>query len=142
MKRTVRPAEHLVHGLDGPVVVIDGGVCAILDRLLSLDKVGRQVRGQNEQLDHALVAIRLVGIAYTESFATETSLATEPKPATRSTQQLNNTVNTTTAATILGMTGAAVRKAIRENRLPATHLDGRYRITRDDLATYRATRNT
>jgi hypothetical protein len=38
------------------------------------------------------------------------------------------------------MTDRAVRKAIAEKRLKATTLDGRYRITHDDLAAYAAQR--
>jgi excisionase family DNA binding protein len=60
----------------------------------------------------------------------------------QSKRQLNETVSTTTAATILGITDRAVRRAITEKRLTATTLDGRYRIDRDDLAKYLATRNT
>ena len=50
------------------------------------------------------------------------------------------TVSTTEAAAILRLTDRAVRRAIAEKRLPATRLDGRHRINRDDLAKYLATR--
>ena len=131
-----RPAEHLVHGLDGPVAVIDGRVCAMLNKLLSLDKVRAQIRGQNPQLDQALLAIKLVGTAYAASSATGKSQAPQPEPAPQSQRQLNDTVSTTTAAALLNMTDRAVRRAITEKRLKATRLDGRYRIDRDDLAAY------
>ena len=138
---SLRPAEHLVHGLNGPVVVIDGAVCAIFNRLLGLDKLRSVWRGQNPRLDQALLAIRLAGIAHTESSAAGTDVAPQPEPRPRSSQQLNDTVSTTTAAALLGLTGRAIRKAIAENRLKATLLDNRYRIHRDDLADYRATRD-
>ena len=128
-----RPAEHLVHGINGPCVVLDGQVCAILDQLLSLDKVGRQYRGQSEQLDHSLRAIRLAGAAYTQSSCKGTKSAPTSEPDTRSQRQLNDTVSTTTAASILGLTNRAVVKAINEKRLIADKPDGRWRITRKDL---------
>jgi excisionase family DNA binding protein len=136
----IRPAEHLVHGLDGPVAVLPGQVCAVLNRLLGLDKVRVQVRGQNRQLDHALLAIKLAGTAFTASSGTGTVLAPQPEPMSQSPKQQNDTVSTTTAATILAVSDRAVRKAIAEKRLTATKVEGRYRITRDDLADYAATR--
>lgn len=136
----IRPAEHLVHGLDGPVAVIDGRVCAVLNRLLGLDKIRAQVRGQNPQLDQALLAIHLAALA-TESSSTGTNPAPQPEPVPQSKHQLNNdTVSTTTAATLLGITDRAIRKAIIEKRLTATNVDGRYRIPRDALERYAATR--
>ncbi len=128
-----RPAEHLVHGLDGPIVLIDGAVCARLNRLLGLDKLRAQVRGQNPRLDQALLAIKLAAVAYTESSAHGTDVAPQPEPAARSTQLLNDTVSTTTASAFLGITDRAIRKAISEKRLPATKVDGRWRVTREDL---------
>ncbi|ORV85557.1 hypothetical protein AWC11_01655 [Mycobacterium interjectum] len=137
----IRPAEHLVHGLDGPVAVVDGRVCHLLNRMLSLDKFRVQVRGQDAQLDHTLMAIKLAATAFAESSAAGTHAAPRPEPEAPSKRQLNDTVSTTTAATILGITDRAVRKAIAEKRLPATLLDGRYyRVARDDLAAYAATR--
>jgi excisionase family DNA binding protein len=133
-----RPAEHLVH--KGTSVVIDGRICAVLNKLLGLDRIRSQVRGQDPQLDQELLAIRLAGIAY-ESSAAGTVSAPRPEPVSQSHQQLNgDTVNTTTAATILGITDRAVRKAITEKRLKATQLDGRYRITREDLSAFMADR--
>jgi excisionase family DNA binding protein len=132
----IRPAEHLVH--KGPVAVLDGRVCAMLNKLLGLDKIRSQVRGQNPQLDQALLAIQLAALA-TETSGSGSSPAPQPEVAPRSKQQLN-TVSTTTAASSLGITDRAIRQAITEKRLTATKVDGRYRITPDDLATYAATR--
>jgi len=130
----IRPAEHLVHR--GPVAVIDGRTCALLNRVLRLDKVRAEIRGQDAELDQALVAIRLAGIAYDQSSAAGTTSAPNAEPERRLKPQLHDTVSTTTAATILGITDRAVRKAITEKRLPATHLDGRWRIHRQDLTNY------
>ena len=73
-----RPAEQLVH--PGPIAVIDGQVCAILNRLLGLDKLRTEVRGQNPQLDQALLAIKLAAVASTESSAAGTDVAPQPEP--------------------------------------------------------------
>ena len=134
----IRPAEHLVHGIRGPIAIVDGRVCAQLNRLLSLDKFRSQIRGQDAELDQTLVAIKLAGVAYTESSAAGIGPAPQSEPRSHSGQQ-ENTVSTTTAATILGITDRAVRKAIAEKRLAATKVDGRYRITREDLTNYKAT---
>jgi excisionase family DNA binding protein len=135
-----RTAEQMVHGLDGPCAVLPGRACAALNRLLELDKVRIQIRGQDAQLDQALMAIKLAATAFAGS-GTGTFVAPQPEPMARSGQQLKDTVGTTTAATILGMTDRAIRKAINEKRLPATKDDsGHHRISRNDLANYLATR--
>jgi excisionase family DNA binding protein len=135
-QKVIRPAEHLIHGINGPFVVIDGAVCAMLDRLLRLDQIGRKYRGQNEQFDQSLAAIRLAGAAYSERSGSGADSAPQPDVPPHSVRQQNPTVSTTKAASILGMTDRSVRRAIREKRLPATCLDGRYRINRDDLTNY------
>jgi excisionase family DNA binding protein len=133
----IRPAEYMVHA--SPVVILDGRTCVLIGRVLDLDRVRRDVRGQDAQLDQALVAIKLAGIAYTtESSSGGTVSAADAEPVARSRQHdTSDTVSTTTAAAALGITGRAVRKAITEKRLNATLLDGRYRITRDDLTAFR-----
>jgi len=133
---SLRPAEHLIHGLDGPLVVIDGAVCAMLDRLLRLDQIGRKYRGQNEQFDQSLMAIRLAGVAHTQRSGSGQDSAPQPDVPPHSVRQHNQTVSTRQAAAILGITDRSVRRAINQKRLPATCLDGRYRITPDDLKTY------
>jgi excisionase family DNA binding protein len=138
-----RTAEAFIHGVDGPVVVLDGMVCAGLDSMLRLDKVGRQVRKQSEQLFQVILAIRLAGIKYAESSSSGTVSAPQPEPVSQLKNQPNSdTVSSTTAATILGITSRAVTKAITENRLPARKSDGRYRITRQALTAYKANRRT
>lgn len=134
-----RPAEHLVH--TGPSVTLDGLLCAKLNKLLGLDKIRAQLRGKDRHLDEGLLAIRLTAAAY-ESSSAGTYSAPQPVPVSRSTQQLNDTVSTSTAADILGLTDRAIRKAITENRLKATQLDKRWRIHRDDLAQYQADKDT
>lgn len=136
----LRPAESFVHG-DGHVVVLDGRICAELNKA-GLDRLRGQVRGRDAQLYQVLLAIRLVALSG-ESSSCGTQIAPLPEPESCSQQQLKNTVSTTTAANVLGITDRAIRRAIAEKRLTATQDDGgRYRITHDDLAAFAAQRTT
>ncbi|MBT2567719.1 helix-turn-helix domain-containing protein [Arthrobacter sp. ISL-85] len=47
-------------------------------------------------------------------------------------------MTTTQAGNRLGITDRAVRLAIQEGRLPATNVDGRWRITNEDIAHFTA----
>jgi excisionase family DNA binding protein len=136
----IRPAEHLVHGLDGPVALVDGRVCAMLNKLLGLDGIRAQVRGQDPQLDHTLLAIRIAAVAYTQSSSAGTVSAPREEPVSQSTSQLNDTLGTTEAASLLHMSRRAVSNECKQKRLPATLIGGRYRIHRDDLAAFMADR--
>jgi excisionase family DNA binding protein len=130
-----RPTESTAHR--GPTAVIDGRSCSLLNEMV-LDKIRTKVRGRDPQLDAALLAILRAGLEYRESSATGTGVAAQPEPGPRLQGQLNETFSTSTAATILNITDRAVRKAITEKRLMATLLDGRYRITREDLSAFMA----
>ncbi|WP_370871539.1 helix-turn-helix domain-containing protein [Nocardioides massiliensis] len=44
------------------------------------------------------------------------------------------------AAGLAGISDSAIRKAIREGRLPAVQVGGRHRINREDLAHFKAAR--
>ena len=129
----IRTADNMVYR--GAVAVLPGYVCWLLNNAAGLDKLRTQVRGQNPDLDQGLMAIRLAGLAY-ESSCTGTKPAPQPEPMSKSHQPTTETYGTSTAATILGISDRAVRKAIAEKRLHATRLDGRYRMTQQDLATY------
>jgi excisionase family DNA binding protein len=118
----------------GPFALVDGRSCHLLNQYLGKERI--RIRGKDPQFDDALLAIYRAGLEYVESSCRGTFVAAKPEPATQSTRQVNNTVSTTTAAEVLGITDRAVRKAITEKRLKATKLDGRYRIDRDDLTNY------
>jgi excisionase family DNA binding protein len=134
----IRPAEHLVHR--GAVAVIDGRICHMLSKLVGLDKLRAQVRGQDAQLDQTLLAIRLAGIAYDESASAGTIAAPQGEPVPQSHSQLHNTLSTAEAAALLHMTRRAVSSECKQKRLPSTLVGGRYRITRNDLTAYMAHR--
>lgn len=131
----IRRAESLVFGLTAPVVILDGEMCAELNKLLQLDKLRAQVRGRNAQFDQTLVAIHVAALA-TGSCASATNFAPEPQPAAQSEHEHDDTLSTRAAAEILKISGTAVRKACKQGRLPAAQVDGRWRIARDDLAEF------
>lgn len=136
----IRLAEEFMHG-DRHVAVLDGWACARLNKL-GFDRLREQAMGRDAHLYQLLLAIRTVAMKYEGSpCGTNAAPQREPMRQSLKNQQLNtDTVGTTNAATILGLTPRAVRRAIEEKRLAATLLDGRYRITRDDLAEFAAHR--
>ena len=120
-------------GTDGPAVVLDARTCAWLERYAALTSLRVRVRGTDPAISKQLEEIRAAAMAWRGS-ATGTTDDTEPEPATESSQWLS----TGEAADLAGVTDRAIRKAIAEDRLPATEVGGRYRISREDLEHYRA----
>lgn len=128
-----RPPTAYVHGVDAPVVVVPARVCAWLERYASLNEVRIQERGADPEVDAVLVAVRLAALTW-RTTATGTAVAAKPEAPT----DLNQWMSTGQAAERLGITDRAVRLAIKENRLKATNLDGRWRITAEDLQHFTA----
>lgn len=129
-----RPAEHLLHGLDGPVVILSGRVCAYLNKYAALDRFRSDNRGADAEVDNALVAMRIAALKWQES-ATGTKQAPQPE-LDASFQWLS----TTQAATQLRVSDRAIRKAIAEHRLTAENVAGRWRISRTEFEHYKARR--
>lgn len=128
-----RPPQAYVHGIGGPVVVIPARVCAWLERHAQLNEVRIRERGTDPEVDAVLVALRLAALTW-RTTATGTPVAAKPEAPT----DLNQWLSTTQAADILYITDRAVRLAIKEGRLPATLLNGRWRITREDIQHFAA----
>ncbi|MFJ5693316.1 helix-turn-helix domain-containing protein [Arthrobacter sp. NPDC093125] len=133
---TTRPATAYVHGVNGPVVVIPARVCAWLERHAKLNEVRIQERGADPEVDAVLVALRLAALTW-RTTATGTPVAAKPEVA----PDLNQWLSTGQAADRLGITDRAVRLAIQEQRLHATNVAGRWRITREDLEHFSAAKN-
>lgn len=127
----IRPWEHFVHG---DQVIVPAEFAYLLDRLC-LNQIRPKLRSSNPQLDEVMAAMHWAGVRWVES-GRGTSVVSQPEPVRPSTE----TVSTTTAASILGISDRAVRKAITEGRLEATQVDGRYRINRNDVEQARANR--
>lgn len=126
------PAAY-IHCVGAPVVVIPARVCAWLERHARLNEVRIRERGSDPEVDAVLVALRLAALTW-RTTATGTPVAAKPEPAS----ELNQWLSTTQAADILYITDRAVRLAISEKRLPATFVNGRWRITREDTQHFAA----
>lgn len=137
--RKERPPEAYVHGLDGPMVVVPARVAALLMRRAGLDDYHRAHRGEDPELDAVLVGLKTAAAAWramhvpSDSGSAVVELAAQQRPSPRQ-------LSTAQAARALGISPRAVRQAIAENRLDAEVVGGRYVLTPDDVAHYRAKR--
>jgi excisionase family DNA binding protein len=122
-------------GLDGPAVLVPARIAAILERHADLTALRVRTRGVDPEASAVLEALRTSAMSWRGS-ATGTTDDTEAEPASESSQW----VGTGKAAELAGVTSRAIRKAIAETRLPATEVGGRYRISREDIEHYKATR--
>lgn len=121
-------------GNGGPAVVLDARTCAWLERYAGLTALRVRVRGTDPAISRQLEEIRVAAMTWRSS-AIGTAGDVQPELAPRS-----EWLSTGQAAKELDMTDRAIRKAIAENRLTATEVGGRYRISREDLEHYRAAR--
>ena len=131
-----RPIEAFVHGLDGPLALIEGAEAVALLRYGDLSGYLRQHRGVNPHLDRAVAKLTLVSAAFRSGAgsALGTFRTEPPEPVTRSDGRLT----TGQAASLLDVTPRAVRKAIAEGRLPAERSGSRWLIDADNVTLYRA----
>lgn len=133
-----RPAGAYLHGLHGPVCLVSGRVADWLLTRTELDRLRKEHRGADPEVDAQLLALTHVALAYRTSDSTSavgSSVAPEPEAVPQS-----SWVGTAQAADLLGITDRAIRLAIDEHRLPAEKVDGRWRITREDVEHYAAAR--
>ena len=128
-----RPPAHLVHGLDGPIVIVSGRVAAWLNRHAGLNQYRIDHRGEDGDVDSTLNALRLAELGWREA-ATGTKEAAPPEPQ-------RQWMSTSHAASQMRVGERAIRKAIYEGRLKATKNDqGHWRIRHEDLLHYKANR--
>lgn len=132
-----KPPGAYLHG-DGPacIVIVPARIANWLATRTNLSEVRINSRGTDPEVYAVLAALHRAGLAWRTS-ATGSSAPAEPEAATPS-----KWMSTTQAALQLGVTDRAIRLAIGQHRLPAENLDGRWRITREDLEHYRAARTT
>lgn len=128
----IRQAKELVHGTDGPVVLISARAAAWLIRYAELERYHEGHRGEDAEIDQTLIALKVAALSWRNT-ATGTKSAAKPELAA----QLE-WLSTRQAADALAMTDRAIRKAIRENRLKATMVGRAYRINREQLAHFKA----
>ena len=135
MEPKFRTVEHYIHGDHGMVVVVPARIAARLSDLVDLHTLRVRVRDDSE-LRNVLLALHLAALDW-RSAATGTSNPATPELAPRS-----EWLGTQQAATLLGVTDRAVRKAIVEKRLPASVVGHGYRIRREDVEHLRAERRS
>lgn len=128
------PPEHYVHGVDAPVVVVPGRAARRLVQCFQLDRYHVQHRGEDAELDAVIVALRVAGLRW----ATSVDVAGRRKQA--EVAPLSEWLNATEVAELVGVTAWAVRLAIREGRLSADKLGGRWQISREAAQHWRASR--
>lgn len=131
-KREARPPQAYVHGIGAPVVIVPARIAAWLERNLSLNQARINARGADPEVDSVLNALRVAALTW-RATVTGSSQAPEPEVARES-----KWYSTTEAAERLGITDRAVRLAIKEKRLHATDLGGRWRITTEDVEHFKA----
>ncbi|MGV3714346.1 helix-turn-helix domain-containing protein [Pseudolysinimonas sp.] len=116
----------------GGAVILPARVAAYLERYAGLNEFRIQHRGTDPQVDNALVALHSVATNWRASVTgSRTAAPAEVEPESK-------WLGTTAAANRLGITDRGVRLAIQEERLPATIIDGRWLIDREDLEHFRA----
>lgn len=131
---THRPPEAYVHGVGAPAVIVPGRVAAWLELHAGLQRLRIDVRGTDPEVDAVLAALRLAALTWRSSVGgtdqgnSEEQQAPFPDMSTRA------------AADRLGMTERGVRQAITRGHLHATQVEGRWRITPENLAHYLAAR--
>jgi excisionase family DNA binding protein len=131
-RRVPLPPEAYVHGIDGAVAVVPARVAAWMDARFHLGQVRQAVRGFDPEVDAALLGLHLAAMTWPASdHGSEQGKCAEVEPPC-------TWVGTRQAADRLNITERAVRQAIATKRLPAEQVDGRWRITRDDVEHYRA----
>lgn len=136
MSTPPRPIEAFVHGLSGPVGLIEGPEAVALLAYCDLAAYLREHRGVNPALDRAVAVLRLVSAAHRAGAgrAVATSPAEPPQPVPLSGRQLT----TKQVALLSGVSRSAVTKAIRQGRLRAEWFAGRWLVDSGDAARYRA----
>lgn len=118
--------------LTGPGVHLPARICAWLEQYANLPQLRVQSRGADPEADAVLADIRTAA-AHWRIAATGTPQRQQAAPQPR-------WYGTTTAADHLGLAPRTVRLACENGTLPARQIDGRWRISAEDLAHYRAAR--
>jgi len=128
-------ADRLLLGhRDGPVVLLSARVAATLNRHAGLGTYRIAHRGEDAEVDAALLALALAGSSWPGSGG-GTKVAAPAEPVA-----LSKWVSTAGAAARLSITDRAVRRAINEGRLKARRDGTAWRIHTTDLEHYRAQR--
>ncbi|WP_380161560.1 helix-turn-helix domain-containing protein [Kineococcus sp. R86509] len=91
------------------------------------------IRGADPEVDAVLVAVHLAALTW------RTATGSDPRNTEEQPAEFPD-MSTRVAADTLGITERGVRQAITRGHLHATRVDGRWRITRENLAHFQAAR--
>jgi excisionase family DNA binding protein len=128
-----RPRYEL---MDGEFLAyIPPRIAALIESRTNIRRLRVGLRGIDPEATAVLESLRECASSWRGFPGTETVMDSPRKPATRSTW-----LTTGQAAAVTGISRQAIGKAIRTGRLPATRVDGRYRVSRQDLEQWLATR--
>lgn len=125
-----RPPSRFVQG-----VVVSPRIAYLLEKSVDFKPLRVKSRGADTDLTDTLHALHWAALAYDSSF--HGSNDTSPTEVRRPSMQA---LTPGAVASRLGITPHAVRLAIREQRLPATQVDGRWQISPADFENFKATR--
>lgn len=132
MAQVPRPPEAYIHGVQAPIVIVPARVATWLERYAGLNDLRVRARGNDPEVDSVLHALHRAALHWRTS-VTGTNQAPAPEEAPQS-----KWYSTTETAERLGITDRAVRLAIAQQRLGAINLNGRWRVTPEDIAHFKA----
>lgn len=132
MANIPRPPESYIHGVAAPIVIVPARVATWLERYAGLNDLRIRARGNDPEVDSVLQALHRAALHW-RTTVTGTNQAPAPEEPAQS-----KWYSTTEAAERLGITDRAVRLAITQKRMGATNLNGRWRITSEDIAHFKA----
>lgn len=118
------------------LVILDARTCAWLERYAGLTALRVKVAGTDRVITEQLTEIRVAAMSWRSS-ATGTAVDAQPELPPKS-----EWMSTGEAGQALDVSDSAIRKAIRNEKLNATQVAGRYRISKEDLEHYRAARRS
>ncbi len=130
--------EHFLHDQPGPTILLTSRFAAWLEAQ-GLSALRVNARGIDPEFDAQLSALHFAALWWRTATSAHAEAAAEIfRPDAEVAPVL--TVNTTKAAELLDISPRAVRLAAKAGRLQAEKVDGQWRITREDVEHFRASR--
>lgn len=135
----LRPAGAYLHA--GPCVVVPPAVAAWLLSATDLARLRVAHRGEDPQRDAVLLALtHCANLWRTSTTSAATSAGGSAVVVEAEVAPPLESMNTSRAADVLGITDRGVRLACNQGRIPATRVDGRWQLDPAGVAAYRRTR--
>jgi excisionase family DNA binding protein len=131
---TERTPAHYLHG---DVVIVPARIANLLRRHAGLDDLRIRARGADGEFYCVLTALHIASLQWRDSAIGTTEA---PKAELGPDSNKRQWMTTGQAAAVIGVTDRAIRKAIATGHLEASNVDGRWRISVEDLAHYKAAR--